>query len=84
MRAYGHLREVSSKDTRDIVRSEGFVLPIEIFAILSFFRRVISQKDDNIIVERAKASPVAETRIWPEDPSCACCCHLFETSPRSR
>ena len=34
MVAYRHLCEVSSKDTRDIVGSEGFVFPIEIFAIL--------------------------------------------------
>ena len=33
---YGHLCEVSSKDTRDIVGSENFVFPVEIFAILSF------------------------------------------------
>jgi len=34
--AYGHLREVSSKDTRDIMGGENFVFPIEIFAVLSF------------------------------------------------
>ena len=34
--AYGHLREVSSKDTRDIVRSENFVFPVKILAVLSF------------------------------------------------
>ena len=36
MVAYGHLREVSSKDTCDVVGSEGFVFPVEIFAVLSF------------------------------------------------
>ena len=36
MATYGHLCEVSSKDTRDIVGGEDFVFPIEIFAILSF------------------------------------------------
>lgn len=36
MIAYGHLCEVSSKNTRDIVGSECFVFPIEIFAILPF------------------------------------------------
>lgn len=34
--AYGHLCEVSSKDTCNIVGGEGFIFPIEIFAILSF------------------------------------------------
>lgn len=35
MEAYRHLREVSSKYTRNIMGSESFVFPIEIFAILS-------------------------------------------------
>ena len=33
--AYGHLREVSSKDTCDVMRSEDFFLPVEVFTILS-------------------------------------------------
>ena len=33
---YGHLREVSSEDTCDIVGSENFVFPVEVFAILRF------------------------------------------------
>ena len=36
MKAYGHLREVSSKDTRNIMGGERFIFPIEIFAVLSF------------------------------------------------
>ena len=34
--AYGHLCEISSKDTRDIVGCEALLFPIEIFAVLSF------------------------------------------------
>lgn len=36
MKAYGHLCEVSSKDTRNIVGRKDFLFPIEIFTILSF------------------------------------------------
>ena len=43
MVAYGHLREVSSKDARNIMGSEDFVFPIEIFAILSFWARGMSE-----------------------------------------
>ena len=34
--AYGHLCEVSSKDTCNIVRSEDLVFPVKVFAVLSF------------------------------------------------
>ena len=46
--SYGHLGEVSLKDTRDIVGSEvgSFVFPIEIIAILHldvwYVRKIIS------------------------------------------
>ena len=36
MAAYGHLCEVSSKDTCNVVGSEDFVFPIKVFAILWF------------------------------------------------
>lgn len=36
MGAYGHLCEISSKDTCDIVGCESFLFPIEIFAVLPF------------------------------------------------
>ena len=36
MVAHGHLGEVSSKDTRDVVGGENFVFPIEVFAVLEF------------------------------------------------
>ena len=50
---YGHLCEVSSKDTRDVVGSENFVFPVEIFAILSFLGAwCLGQRDDNIIAGR--------------------------------
>ena len=36
MKAYGHLCEISSEDTGNIMGGEAFIFPIEIFAILSF------------------------------------------------
>jgi hypothetical protein len=36
MVTYGHLRKVSSKNACNIVGSEDFVFPVEVFSVLSF------------------------------------------------
>jgi len=61
---YGHLCEVSSKDTRDIVGSENFIFPVEIFAILSVLDAgCLGQKDDNIIAGRRELTRGGDSNL---------------------